>query len=70
MPRNPRDPNQVVYVYRLLDPRTGEPRYVGQTNNPYMRVMGHMTDARSFARTREMHPDFSGSSKSEWLLNC
>lgn len=31
-----------IFVYALEDPRTGKPRYVGQTTDPDARLRGHM----------------------------
>lgn len=33
------------YVYTLVDPRTGEPRYVGATKYPKRRLSGHKSGA-------------------------
>lgn len=30
-----------IYIYKLVDPRTGEARYVGQTTKPAVRIKGH-----------------------------
>lgn len=48
-----------VYLYILLDPITNEPRYVGQTNNPYRRLVKHIRD---FGGTR-----LNSQTKDGWL---
>ena len=46
-------PPKIIYVYTLSDPRTGDVRYVGVTNNPRNRFNSHMRDNRaSNHRTR------------------
>jgi hypothetical protein len=30
-----------IYIYKLIDPRNGEPRYVGQTTKPAVRIKQH-----------------------------
>jgi hypothetical protein len=30
-----------IYIYKLVDPRNREPRYVGQTTKPAVRIKGH-----------------------------
>lgn len=37
--------NRTTYIYALLDPRTGEVRYVGKTVNIAERLYGHKHDA-------------------------
>lgn len=32
-----------IYIYTLTDPTTNEVRYVGKTNNPDVRLAGHLT---------------------------
>lgn len=38
-------PKQIFYIYELIDPRTGETRYIGQTRNPTSRLANHISDA-------------------------
>lgn len=33
-------------VYAVFDPQTGDPIYIGQTNNLQIRKSGHRSDAR------------------------
>lgn len=35
-----------IYVYVLTDPRTGDVRYVGVTDNPKKRLQGHIRDVK------------------------
>lgn len=46
MPK-PKNPDEPVYIYVLLDPRDGKPFYVGQSNNPYKRYLLHRSEARN-----------------------
>jgi predicted GIY-YIG superfamily endonuclease len=34
-----------IFIYALIDPRTGNPFYVGKTNNPQIRLKAHRTGA-------------------------
>lgn len=36
-----------AYIYALVDPRDGIPRYVGSTINPYVRLSGHITESNT-----------------------
>lgn len=31
----------IIFIYALLDPRTGDIRYIGKTNNPHKRFIRH-----------------------------
>jgi len=44
-----------VHIYVLRHPVTGEPRYVGQSNNPDARLVDHIGQARSGASTHKCH---------------
>lgn len=35
-----------VYIYRMIDPSTGEPRYVGKAKNPKRRLMQHILETQ------------------------
>ncbi len=48
MVRESKQFSEITYVYALLDPRTNDTRYVGQSNNPEARLYGHL-DARALA---------------------
>lgn len=41
----------VTYIYALVDPRTDEIRYIGKSNNPRIRLAGHIC----VARTKQHH---------------
>jgi hypothetical protein len=45
------------YIYALIDPRDGKPRYVGQTNNVVTRYSGHLRDT-----------DHCRTAKADWLF--
>ncbi len=49
-------PNFDTYIYALFDPRTNEPRYVGKSDDPKRRLLGHV-------RRRKEHADH----KHNWL---
>jgi hypothetical protein len=36
-----------AFIYVLIDPRTGEVRYVGKSNDPIRRLQGHLQSARA-----------------------
>lgn len=40
----------LVWIYALLDPETGEPRYVGKAINPHVRFSQHLSE-----RSRKTH---------------
>lgn len=44
-----------VTIYALIDPRTGEPRYVGKTSAPLKRLAGHLSDARCGGKSPKAH---------------
>lgn len=47
-----------ICIYALIDPESGQVRYVGQTNSPALRELEHLRSAR---------PD--GTRKERWLWN-
>jgi hypothetical protein len=47
-------PPRLAYIYALMDPRTGEMRYIGSTTDPRRRLQGHLADARAHHRLRSL----------------
>lgn len=50
-----------VYIYTLSDPRTGDVRYVGKTNNPRKRLHVHMQCARQRRGRRDYRANWVAS---------
>lgn len=50
-----------VYIYGLIDPRTGEIRYVGKTTQPHVRKRQHVDEANSPIRRKH------NTHKSRWI---
>ena len=44
------DPSRTHYIYSLMDPRTKEVRYVGQTDDPKLRLIAHKSKGRQVHR--------------------
>lgn len=42
-------------VYALIDPRTGEARYVGKAKDAHQRLNGHLNDARRGQKSHKAH---------------
>ncbi|KKL28191.1 hypothetical protein LCGC14_2377630 [marine sediment metagenome] len=41
-------------IYTLSDPRSGDVRYVGQTGDLHLRMIAHMSEARTVLRTQRI----------------
>lgn len=41
-----RQPNDRIFIYKLVDPKTGVVGYVGQTKQPTRRLYQHISEAR------------------------
>jgi hypothetical protein len=47
-------PARFTYIYALIDPRTGEMRYIGSSTHPRHRLQNHLADARAHHRLRSL----------------
>lgn len=46
-------PLNEVYIYALVDPREGTPRYIGQTDSPERRMLQHLS--KTIDKNRDKH---------------
>jgi hypothetical protein len=54
-----RAPNELVYIYMLVDPQTREVGYIGQTTNVHARYMAHLRNAKKYV--------WNSPKKVDWL---
>lgn len=54
-----------IYIYGLIDPRNDSIRYVGKTNNPQGRLLGHIEKAKKAHKNTRGH----WSHRSSWIRN-
>lgn len=47
------DKRNRVFIYELTDPRTGEPRYIGKTNNVSIRLSNHLKPKALSVKTKK-----------------
>jgi len=55
-----------IYIYALIDPRTMEVRYIGQTNNPKERMRAH-TSPHVYMKTNNRKAIWTEELKAEGL---
>lgn len=48
-------PQKPIYIYTLSCPKTGEPRYIGVTNNPQRRLTEHIREAKNGIHNHRTH---------------
>jgi hypothetical protein len=48
------EPLRLAYIYVLLDPQTGEMRYIGSSTHPRRRLQDHLAAARAHHQLRSL----------------
>ena len=55
--------SDTTFVYALLDPSDNKVRYVGKSDDPVLRLKGHMSEMRAWSRWLSIHEDRYGHQK-------